>query len=579
MHNYHPWTLHKTLESVLSTLKADIACFQEVKTPRQKLALHQIQPDGYQAFFSFSKLKQSYSGVACFVRRDLDPAIQTLNAWQGLAPLIDLESARPDNPREEFILEYINSQYATIQDLDSEGRVLILDLNAVVLINVYCPHAADDQRIHDLTLYLYALEFVTRIFLRRNRNVILVGDLNVAHREIDHCDPQRSNKDFSLEKFSQHPPRIFLDEILYSSNHKGVLHDIIRETFPDRKGMYTCWNVKINARPGNMGTRIDYILISDRLMKHVKEADTQPEIMGSDHCPVYLDLSISDFSNALYPHDINPSYSLREICTDFWPELQRKQERITSLLGKRSRDVVTPIKDIQEKKEDIRTIKGDNDEKEKRVTPLADKSRKDFSGRMPMSKRKKAESGSLVKQTSLNTFFKRQKAMNTEENASRGEMDLKETNAVSIDDLSEENRVAILDALAEDSRSNSFERTIENENGIESHSEKWKQLFTPKLVPRCTAHDEFARLYTTKKKRIKPRPSILHVLKVGLTIFVDAYHVNVGQLDPRPKVVIAANIAVTFFNGSDIYTEMRRLTLTEFSRIEILGFLRWIPSF
>ena len=82
-----------------------------------------------------------------------------------------------------------------------------------------------------------------------------------------------------------------------------------------------------------------------------------------------------------------------------------------------------------------------------------------------------------------------------------------------------------------------------------------------------------------EEKRIKPRPSILHVLKVGLTIFVDAYHVNVGQLDPRPKVVIAANIAVNFFNGSDIYTEMWRIILTLFSRIEILGLLRWIPSF
>lgn len=150
--------------------------------------------------------------------------------------------------------------------------------------NLYCPNETDEGRREYKMGYYYTLAERVENLLANGREVIIVGDLNIAHLPIDHCEGvnQRTRQDH----LDIHPARQWLDQFLMPN---GAFHDVTRKHHPSRKFMYTCWDTVKDTRPANYGVRIDYTLVSKGLMPWVKGADIQANIYGSDHCPVYVD--------------------------------------------------------------------------------------------------------------------------------------------------------------------------------------------------------------------------------------------------------------------------------------------------
>jgi AP endonuclease-2 len=212
----------------------------------------------------------------------------------------------------------------SLDNLDKEGRVVATDHGEFILFNVYVPNAASGIRLFAQIRYLCALERISRELVQRGRQIVIVGDLNCAHCEIDHCDPKRSIADHrelvvdwsknsvernelsefekyalgwmdrsvgilkekgDLIEFSEFPARLWMSHILKGSND-GFFIDCFRKFHPNDEGAFTCWNTRINAREGNYGTRIDYILASEGLLDRLSSCNHLPGVKGSDHCPV-----------------------------------------------------------------------------------------------------------------------------------------------------------------------------------------------------------------------------------------------------------------------------------------------------
>lgn len=230
------------LES-FAAIDSDIFCLQEVKL--QEGQIH-LDLEGYQQYWNYA-VKKGYSGTAVFTR---------------LTPL--------------------SVQYGLGQaEHDREGRVLNLEFDDFYLVNVYTPNS---QRGLARLEYRLEWEDVFREYLKEldsKKPVIICGDLNVAHKEIDIKNPasNRKNAGFTDEE------RAKLTELL----DQGFI-DTFRHFYPDKKDAYSWWSYFSNARERNIGWRIDYFLVSDRLKKSLTDAAILSYIMGSDHCPVTLEL-------------------------------------------------------------------------------------------------------------------------------------------------------------------------------------------------------------------------------------------------------------------------------------------------
>ncbi|GAN11120.1 DNase I-like protein [Mucor ambiguus] len=332
---YHPWSETKSLQGpirrarfryhlvgtthspktscVLPLLTPQPNSFQEVKCQRSKLSREMALVPGYHAYFSFSKVKLGYSGVAVYVK---DTATQPRRTYEGITGVLD---ATDDD------FHYDLSTPAKL--LDDEGRCIILDFGFFVLFNIYFPNDSNESRSDFKMDYHHCVQKRIHSFLERGKQVLLVGDINAVHEEIDHCDPKQSMKDHNITDFKDLPHRRWLDNMIHP---KGPLVDMTRLYHPHRLKMYTCWNTRLNARPGNFGTRIDYILSSKGLKPWFKYSDIQPDIFGSDHCPVYADfLSINQTTADLD----EPTYISPLLASNF-PEF--KQNRLSDYFAKPS---------------------------------------------------------------------------------------------------------------------------------------------------------------------------------------------------------------------------------------------------
>ncbi len=224
---------------------ADAVCLQETK-----LQPHQIQLEtpGYRQYWNSAERK-GYSGTAILTR------MEPLTVSYGLG----------------------------IPEHDTEGRVITCEFPAFYLVTVYTPNAQDGLRRIDYRMqwddafrdYLLALD--------RKKPVIVCGDMNVAHQEIDlkNPGPNRGNAGFSdeeREKFSR----------LLASGFT----DTFRLLYPEQTGAYSWWSYRFHARENNAGWRIDYFLVSDRLRERVTAARILQDVYGSDHCPVELELEL-----------------------------------------------------------------------------------------------------------------------------------------------------------------------------------------------------------------------------------------------------------------------------------------------
>ena len=235
----------KGFEDVFHTQDADFFCLQETK-----LQPGQIELDlpGYEQFWCSAE-KKGYSGTAIFAKH---------------APL----SVRYN---------------LGIPEHDTEGRVLTLEYPDFWLVTVYTPNAQDGLKRID---YRMAWEDAFRAHLKaldETKPVIVCGDMNVAHEEIDLKNPKsnRGNAGFSDEERGK------FTELLASG-----FTDTFRRLYPDLTGAYSWWSYRFNARANNAGWRIDYFLVSDRIADRIEDAFILNQIEGSDHCPVGLELSL-----------------------------------------------------------------------------------------------------------------------------------------------------------------------------------------------------------------------------------------------------------------------------------------------
>ena len=224
-------------------LDADVFCLQETK-----LQEGQIEMDlpGYHQYWNYAE-KKGYSGTAVFTRQE---------------PL----SVRRGIGAEEY---------------DREGRVLTLEYPDFFLVNCYTPNSQDG-----LARIGYRMEWETAFLaylkrLEESRPVILCGDLNVAHEEIDLKNPKsnRGNAGFSDQE------REKMTELLSA----GFI-DTWRYFYPDRAGVYSWWSYRFRARENNAGWRIDYFIVSEALKDRLKGAEIHGDVFGSDHCPVSLEI-------------------------------------------------------------------------------------------------------------------------------------------------------------------------------------------------------------------------------------------------------------------------------------------------
>ncbi len=226
---------------------ADVVCLQETK-----LQPHQIALDlpGYRQFWNSAE-KKGYSGTALFTR------VEPLDVTYGLG----------------------------LSEHDTEGRVITAEFGEFYLVCCYTPNA---QRGLTRLDYRMAWEDAFRAYLLeldRKKPVVLCGDLNVAHQEIDlkNARSNRGNAGFTDEE------RAKMTQLLSSG-----FTDTFRWLYPDRTGAYSWWSYLYHARDNNAGWRIDYFLVSDRLRDRVAGADILSDVYGSDHCPVSLDLRDPD---------------------------------------------------------------------------------------------------------------------------------------------------------------------------------------------------------------------------------------------------------------------------------------------
>ena len=225
---------------------ADAFCLQETKLQAGQL---DFAPEGYHSYWNYAQ-KKGYSGTAVFLRQE------PLEVRYGLEPFLR----------------------------DEEGRLITAELEPFYLLCLYTPNAEDCLKRLD---YRMAWEDAFRAYvagLQATKPVVICGDLNVAHNEIDlkNPGPNRGNAGFSdeeREKFSR-----LLEE--------NGLVDSYRSLYPDKAGAYTWWSYRMRARERNAGWRIDYFLASRSLRDQIRSADIYADVFGSDHCPVGLTLDV-----------------------------------------------------------------------------------------------------------------------------------------------------------------------------------------------------------------------------------------------------------------------------------------------
>lgn len=236
--------LNKGFADIVQELDADFFCVQETKLQAGQLDL---TLPGYTSFWDYAE-KKGYAGTAIFAKKP------PLAASYGIGE----------------------------DEHNHEGRCVTLEYPEFYIVTLYSPNSQDGLR---RLPYRLSFEEALRRYLTgldAKKPVILCGDLNVAHKEIDlkNPGPNRGNAGFSDEE------REAFGRLLASG-----FTDTFRLLHPDETGAYSWWSYRFNARKNNAGWRIDYFLVSDRLAPQVKEASMAADILGSDHCPVVLELA------------------------------------------------------------------------------------------------------------------------------------------------------------------------------------------------------------------------------------------------------------------------------------------------
>ena len=235
----------KGFREVFTGLDADFFCLQETKMQEGQLDL---QFDGYRSYWNYAE-KKGYSGTAVFTRHE------PLSVTYGIG----------------------------VDEHDHEGRVITLELEQFYLVTVYVPNSQDGLKRLD---YRMKWEDDFLAFLKKleeTKPVVVCGDLNVAHKEIDLKNPKNNRKNAG-----------FTDEERAKFTHwlEAGFTDTFRYFYPEQKDIYSWWSYRFKAREKNAGWRIDYFVTSSSLNDKLQGAKIHTDILGSDHCPVELTLNL-----------------------------------------------------------------------------------------------------------------------------------------------------------------------------------------------------------------------------------------------------------------------------------------------
>jgi exodeoxyribonuclease-3 len=225
----------------------DIFCVQETKAHPDQLPEGLRNPAGYHAYFDHSKMRKGYSGVAIYSK------------------------IKPEK------VEYSLGS----ADHDQEGRMIIAYFKDFVLLNGYFPNGGEEaaRLKYKLEFYDLFLKFIEKL-RKQNKKIIFCGDINTAHNEIDLSRPKENSNHTGFLRIE----RDWLDKVVA----KGYL-DTFRTLHPNTV-KYSWWDMKTFARDRNVGWRLDYFFVSSDLKDKIKKADILDNMMGSDHCPVFLEL-------------------------------------------------------------------------------------------------------------------------------------------------------------------------------------------------------------------------------------------------------------------------------------------------
>ncbi|KAK4452820.1 Endonuclease/exonuclease/phosphatase [Podospora aff. communis PSN243] len=303
--SYQPWRENRTYQAMFDKLEADIVVMQETKIQRKDLQDDMVLVPGWDVYFSLPKHKKGYSGVAIYIRSSKCCPIRAEEGITGVLCPPGSSVKFRDLPTDQQIGGYPRpGQLSSALDeptLDSEGRCVILEFPAFVLIGVYTPATRDETRTEFREGWIDALDVRVRNLVAMGKQVFLCGDLNIIRSELDTAGlaEQLRKEVLTLDDFYSTPTRRFFNQLVFGGRVIGerddgreepVLWDICREFHPSRPGMYTCWETRKNARPGNFGSRIDYVLCSSGIKNWFIDSNIQEGLLGSDHCPVYATL-------------------------------------------------------------------------------------------------------------------------------------------------------------------------------------------------------------------------------------------------------------------------------------------------
>lgn len=235
----------KGFVDIFNKLDADIFCLQETKLQEGQIDL---PLEGYYQYWNYAE-KKGYSGTAIFTKKE------PLAVTNGIG----------------------------IDEHNTEGRVITLEFEDFFFVTCYTPNSQNELKRLDYRMKWEDdfREYLLR--LNKKKPVILCGDLNVAHNEIDLKNPKtnRKNAGFSDEE------REKITTLLNSG-----FTDSFRYLYPDKEGIYSWWSYRFNARKNNAGWRIDYFITSDSIKDKIIDSKIHTDIMGSDHCPVELDIDL-----------------------------------------------------------------------------------------------------------------------------------------------------------------------------------------------------------------------------------------------------------------------------------------------
>ncbi|THZ10063.1 apyrimidinic endonuclease [Aureobasidium pullulans] len=301
--SYQPWSTTKTFPAMFDILEADIIVMQELKIQRKDLRDDMVILDGWDCYFSLPKQKKGYSGVGIYTRNSTCSPIRAEEGILGVLTPPNSTTQYRNLPESQHIGGYLSEMELLELGvdpllLDAEGRCVCLEFPAFVLFGVYSPANSNGLRDDFRYAFLTALDCRIRKLNKMGKRVILTGDLNVSRGLIDTASATEDIKKAGLtaEEYVSTPNRRIFNQLIiggevYGERDEGreqpLLLDTTREFHPERKGMYTHWEQKINARPGNFGSRIDFVLASGSMRDWFVHADIQEGLFGSDHCPVY----------------------------------------------------------------------------------------------------------------------------------------------------------------------------------------------------------------------------------------------------------------------------------------------------